>query len=71
MKYSLASKAKCLQYEISIRHHITKGAQVVLNEKELAYAPRLSDVETLEEKAALLDGTIFNSPEDIQNYLNS
>ena len=33
MKYILASKAKCLQYEISLRHHIDKDA----HEQELLY----------------------------------
>ena len=71
MKYILASKAKCLQYEISIRHHIEKDGQVVLNEKEISCAPRLFVAETLEEKAVLLEGIIFDSPTDIKNYLNS
>lgn len=71
MKYILASKAKCLQYEISLRHHIDKDAQVVLNEKEVLCAPRLFVAETLEEKAALIEGTIFDTPADILNYLNS
>ncbi len=71
MKYILASKAKCLQYEIALRHHVEKGAQVVLNEKEVTFCPRLSEAETLEEKAVLLDGIIFNNALDIQNYINS
>ena len=71
MKYIFASKAKCLQYEIALRHHVDKGANVVLNEKEVEFCPRLSEAETLEEKAALLEGTIFNSAADKINYINS
>ena len=48
-----------------------KTANVVLNEKEVEFCPRLSEAETLEEKAALLDGTIFNSAADMINYINS
>lgn len=70
MKYILCLKTKALEYHISLSHHITKDAQVVLNEKEVMCTPSLSVAATLEQKAELLQGTIYNSSAEILNIIN-
>lgn len=71
MKYILAAKSQALSHHISLANHVTKGGQVVLNEKEVMCSPDLQEAETLEEKAALLSGTIYNSSAEILNIINS
>ena len=70
MKYILANKATVKAYRINISNHVTKGGKVVLNEKELMYAPALSNEATLESKAALIDGIIYQSSAELLNKIN-
>lgn len=71
MKYILASKTKALQYGISVKGHITKGSKVVLNAKEVVCSPGLSQEETLEGKAALIDGIIYGSSAELLKIIYS
>lgn len=70
MKYILASKDKCQELGIKISGHITKDSRVVLNEKEVAFSPVLSDL-TIEEKANMVDGVIYNTASELLNIINS
>lgn len=71
MKYILANKVKAQRYGISLQCHVQKNSQVVLNEKEVLCNPGLAEASTLEEKAALIDGTIYNNAAEILNIINS
>lgn len=70
MRYILCPKAKALEYRFTISHHTVKGAQVVLNEKEVLCSPALAEGEGLTERAALLEGTVYNSSTEILNIIN-
>lgn len=70
MRYILCPKTKAREYNISLSNHITKNAQVVLNEKEVACSPALSEAATLEAKAALLEGTVYASSTELLNIIN-
>ena len=70
MRYILASQAKSQAYGIKISSHVTKGSKVVLNEKELMYAPALGSEATLEGKAALIEGIIYQSSAELLNKIN-
>ena len=71
MKYILCPKAKALEYRISISHHTAKGGQVVLNEKEVLCTPSLAEAADLTAKAALLEGTVYNSSTEVLNIINT
>lgn len=70
MRYILCEKTKAKEYNFSLSHHITKNSQVVLNEKEVSCSPVLAEAETLEAKAAMLEGTIYNSSTELLNIIN-
>ena len=63
MKYIYAEKSRVIGYQISVIGHRCKNSKVVLNEKEVMNAPSLQAASTLEEKAALLGGTIHTAAE--------
>lgn len=70
MKYILAQKSLASAHRIILKHHITRKNLVVLNEKEVMCAPGLASEETLEGKAALIEGTIYNNSAEIINAIN-
>lgn len=70
MKYILADKSKCVGLGIKVSGHLTKEDKIVLNEKEMMFSPYLASADSLDEKAALVDGEIFNSA-DLLNIINN
>jgi len=65
MRYILADMIKARANGINVANHRIKGGKVALNEKEVFCTPALASALTLEEKVALLDGTIYTAAEII------
>lgn len=65
MRYILADMIKARANRINVANHRIKGGKVALNEKEVLCTPALASALTLEEKVALLDGTIYTAAEII------
>lgn len=65
MRYILADMVKARANGINLTGHRTKGGRVALNEKEVLCSPALASASTLEEKVAILDGTIHTGAEII------
>lgn len=70
MKYILAPKSKCLEYGMKISGHITLDDSIVLNEKELMFSPNLSG-DCIEDKARIIEGTIYETAAELLNLINS
>lgn len=68
MKYILADKSKCVELGIKISGHITKDDKVVLNEKEIMFSPVLT-TGSIEDKAVLLGGKVFNTSAELLNII--
>ena len=65
MKYILAKKSLASAHGIILKHHTTFKNLVVLNEKEVMCAPGLASETTLEGKASLINGIIYNNSTEV------
>ena len=63
MLYIQANKGLALQAGFTLREHRNNEKKMILNEKEVMFKDSLADYETLQEKAAALEGTIHTNHE--------
>ena len=70
MQYIEAKKGLALAAGFSLRGHRTNDTGMILNEKEVLFAPTLAEYPTLEEKVAALDGTVYSHYEILQILKN-
>lgn len=68
MRYVEAKKGKALAAGFKVYGHRTNSNRVILNEKEVMNNFSLAGYETLEEKAAAIDGKVYSRIE-IQKIL--
>ena len=63
MKYIAANKTAALNVGFRLQGHRHNEDSMILNEKEVMFKDSLADYETLQEKAAALEGTIHTNYE--------